>query len=178
MWKTLPVSRRWMVQRPWTPLSTSRPLRRPHPLQRRLQSQLHNFSFASVKAPVEIGSDRQSQLNLRAGAPAGALSLLSIRKLLTPKRIRAIVSLTSQVFRLAFEPANFRIRPAQPGRISLSDLAVTCAFPSRSRFRKGAFSDAMQNIKHVFVLMLENRSLDHMLGFSGLTGKDAVSGQQ
>ncbi len=25
--------------------------------------------------------------------------------------------------------------------------------------------------------MLENRSLDHMLGFSGLTGKDAVSGQ-
>ena len=35
----------------------------------------------------------------------------------------------------------------------------------------------MQNIKHVFVLMLENRSLDHMLGFSGITGKDAVSGQ-
>jgi phospholipase C len=26
------------------------------------------------------------------------------------------------------------------------------------------------NIKHVFVLMLENRSFDHMLGFSGLTG--------
>jgi hypothetical protein len=34
-----------------------------------------------------------------------------------------------------------------------------------------------QNIKHVFVLMLENRSLDHMLGFSGITGTDAVSGQ-
>ena len=33
-----------------------------------------------------------------------------------------------------------------------------------------------QNIKHVFVLMLENRSLDHMLGFSGITGKDAVDG--
>jgi phospholipase C len=33
-----------------------------------------------------------------------------------------------------------------------------------------------QNIKHVFVLMLENRSLDHMLGFSGITGKDAVGG--
>jgi len=33
-----------------------------------------------------------------------------------------------------------------------------------------------QNIKHVFVLMLENRSLDHMLGFSGITGKDAVNG--
>ena len=27
-------------------------------------------------------------------------------------------------------------------------------------------------IKHVFVLMLENRSFDHMLGFSGLTGVD------
>jgi phospholipase C len=33
-----------------------------------------------------------------------------------------------------------------------------------------------QPIKHVFVLMLENRSLDHMLGFSGITGTDAVSG--
>ena len=33
-------------------------------------------------------------------------------------------------------------------------------------------------IKHVFVLMLENRAFDHMLGFSGITGKDIVSGQQ
>jgi phospholipase C len=32
-------------------------------------------------------------------------------------------------------------------------------------------------IKHVFVLMLENRSFDHMLGFSGITGTDAVTGQ-
>lgn len=31
-------------------------------------------------------------------------------------------------------------------------------------------------IQHVFVLMLENRSFDHMLGFSGLTGHDAVTG--
>jgi phospholipase C len=31
-------------------------------------------------------------------------------------------------------------------------------------------------IQHVFVLMLENRSFDHMLGFSGITGKDAVTG--
>jgi phospholipase C len=28
----------------------------------------------------------------------------------------------------------------------------------------------MANIKHVFVLMLENRSFDHLLGFSGLPG--------
>jgi phospholipase C len=33
------------------------------------------------------------------------------------------------------------------------------------------------NIKHVFVLMLENRSFDHMLGFSGLTGQDAGTGK-
>src|SRR5919205_1184278 len=32
-------------------------------------------------------------------------------------------------------------------------------------------------IEHIFVLMLENRSLDHMLGFSGITGTDADSGQ-
>jgi phospholipase C len=31
-------------------------------------------------------------------------------------------------------------------------------------------------IKQVFVLMLENRSFDHMLGFSGITGIDASSG--
>ncbi len=33
----------------------------------------------------------------------------------------------------------------------------------------------MPNIKHVFVLMLENRAFDHMLGFSGITGTDAVT---
>ncbi|AKQ64600.1 Phospholipase C 4 precursor [Myxococcus hansupus] len=33
-------------------------------------------------------------------------------------------------------------------------------------------------IRHVFVLMMENRSFDHMLGFSGITGTDAVTGQQ
>jgi len=32
-------------------------------------------------------------------------------------------------------------------------------------------------VSHVFVLVLENRSFDHMLGFSGITGTDAVSGQ-
>lgn len=32
-------------------------------------------------------------------------------------------------------------------------------------------------IRNVFVLMLENRSFDHMLGFSGITGSDAASGQ-
>lgn len=32
-------------------------------------------------------------------------------------------------------------------------------------------------LKHVFVLVLENRSFDHMLGFSGITGTDARTGQ-
>jgi phospholipase C len=39
-------------------------------------------------------------------------------------------------------------------------------------------SDNLQNrIKHVFVVMLENRSFDHMLGFSNILGIDAVSGR-
>ncbi len=36
---------------------------------------------------------------------------------------------------------------------------------------------AKLGIEHVFVLMLENRSLDHMLGFSGITGTDAQTNQ-
>ena len=32
-------------------------------------------------------------------------------------------------------------------------------------------------IKHLFVLMLENRSFDHMLGFSNITGTDAQTGR-
>lgn len=35
---------------------------------------------------------------------------------------------------------------------------------------------AFDQIQHVFVLMLENRSFDHLLGFSGIKGTDAVSG--
>ncbi len=31
-------------------------------------------------------------------------------------------------------------------------------------------------IQHVFVLMLENRAFDHLLGFSGISGTDAASG--
>ena len=32
------------------------------------------------------------------------------------------------------------------------------------------------SVEHVFVLMLENRAFDHMLGFSGITGNDAETG--
>ncbi len=39
-------------------------------------------------------------------------------------------------------------------------------------------NDNLQNrIKHIFVVMLENRSFDHMLGFSNILGIDAVSGR-
>jgi phospholipase C len=37
-------------------------------------------------------------------------------------------------------------------------------------------NSANPNIKHVFVLMLENRSFDHMLGFSSLSGFDSETG--
>lgn len=35
---------------------------------------------------------------------------------------------------------------------------------------------AALGIEHVFVLMLENRSFDHLLGYSGIDGTDAVTG--
>ena len=35
-----------------------------------------------------------------------------------------------------------------------------------------------RTISHVFVLMLENRSFDHMLALSGLPGIDAATGAQ
>lgn len=35
---------------------------------------------------------------------------------------------------------------------------------------------AYDQIQHVFVLMLENRSFDHLIGFSGLTGTDSATG--
>jgi phospholipase C len=41
----------------------------------------------------------------------------------------------------------------------------------------GVVVGSLARIKHVFVLMLENRSFDHMLGFSGITGTDAATGQ-
>ena len=34
-----------------------------------------------------------------------------------------------------------------------------------------------ESITHVFVLVLENRAFDHMLGYSGITVIDAASGQ-
>ena len=33
-------------------------------------------------------------------------------------------------------------------------------------------------IKHIFVLMMENRSYDHLLGLSEITGTDTQTGQQ
>ena len=39
------------------------------------------------------------------------------------------------------------------------------------------FKSGQTGIKHVFVLMMENRSYDHFLGFSNITGTDTHSGQ-
>jgi phospholipase C len=33
------------------------------------------------------------------------------------------------------------------------------------------------SLQHIFMLMLENRSFDHMLGFSMINGRDAQTGQ-
>src|SRR5438045_2134814 len=40
-----------------------------------------------------------------------------------------------------------------------------------------AVTTATSGIEHVFVLMLENRSFDHMLGFSRITGTDPETGR-
>ena len=52
----------------------------------------------------------------------------------------------------------------KPGALRWSDNSVWTKF--------GA-----DKIKHLFVLMLENRSFDHMLGFSDIKGTDAATGQ-
>ena len=41
----------------------------------------------------------------------------------------------------------------------------------------GGAAITLPDIQHVFVLMLENRSFDHLLGSSALTGTDAETGQ-
>jgi len=41
----------------------------------------------------------------------------------------------------------------------------------------GGASTPSGPIKHIFVLMLENRAFDHMLGFAGITGTDAGTGR-
>ncbi len=44
------------------------------------------------------------------------------------------------------------------------------------RDHRGESIPPEEKIKHVFVLMLENRSFDHMLGFSGISGADPETG--
>lgn len=49
--------------------------------------------------------------------------------------------------------------------------------PAKPKHAAGQVREHRSNaIQHIFVLMLENRSFDHMLGFSGITGTDAVTG--
>jgi phospholipase C len=50
----------------------------------------------------------------------------------------------------------------QPVQFALADYSAT---------------STVSELRHIFVLMLENRSFDHMLGHSGITGTDAETGQ-
>src|SRR5208282_93534 len=57
---------------------------------------------------------------------------------------------------------------------------LTICHPNRNpALPKGLFCSqpSWQELVGIFVLMLENRSFDHMLGFSGIAGTDAASGQ-
>lgn len=54
--------------------------------------------------------------------------------------------------------------------IGVQLLWLSCRLVARNRAKP-------DRIKHVFVLMLENRSFDHLLGFSQLQGVDALTGQ-
>lgn len=55
---------------------------------------------------------------------------------------------------------------------------LKCAILGIINWINGLFSRGkpVNKIEHIFVLMLENRSFDHMFGFSGIKGTDAVTG--
>jgi phospholipase C len=56
---------------------------------------------------------------------------------------------------------------------------VCVVWSNGSCLLKSIFGQQRQSanrIQHVFVLMLENRAFDHLLGFSGIVGTDAVTG--
>ncbi len=56
---------------------------------------------------------------------------------------------------------------------------VCVAWDTIRCFFVNIFSDKKNtphNIEHIFVLMLENRAFDHMLGFSKIVGMDAITG--
>src|SRR5215218_8080698 len=52
-------------------------------------------------------------------------------------------------------------------------LTVTIAIDEATT----GWTEPAQLVRNVFVLMLENRAFDHMLGFSGISGTDAVTQQ-
>jgi Phosphoesterase family/FG-GAP-like repeat len=69
-----------------------------------------------------------------------------------------IVGFADDGVRVSLGNGNGTFRPAQ---LVLPDYSVT---------------STVSLLKHVFVLMLENRSFDHMLGHSGIKGTDAETG--
>ena len=71
--------------------------------------------------------------------------------------------------------SNFQIHqpPIFRAYLAGSGFAVTMRMGIPTQHRR---LDMASLIEHLFVLMLENRAFDHMLGFSGITGLDAVTG--
>src|SRR6266481_929001 len=72
--------------------------------------------------------------------------------------------------------------PSQPSPEVRDHRGEAPSRPAPEHDEQPGFGDVVRDhrtsgIKHIFVLMLENRSFDHMLGFSGITGTDAKTGQ-
>lgn len=66
-----------------------------------------------------------------------------------------------------------------PKLVCIAFTNVGCALRVVTRAGRGMFRRrprGARRIKRVFVLMLENRSFDHMLGFAALSGRDSRSG--
>src|SRR6266436_3952319 len=72
--------------------------------------------------------------------------------------------------------------PSQPSPEVRDHRGEAPSRPAPEHDEQPGFGDVVRDhrtsgIKHIFVLMLENRSFDHMLGFSGITGTDAQTGR-
>jgi phospholipase C len=119
-------------------------------------------AFRAGHAPGELGVVALArQFNL--GAP------ISLRALLRKVALFAETSL-ARTFRV--------VRFASPH--SLAALAKEYGLTKPFSLRKATSAvwsfSSLDQIKYFFVLLLENRSFDHMLGFSGIEGVDSTTG--
>ena len=119
------------------------------------------------------------------------MSLCGYRKLLADRaRSRWLIGFTFRITRWADNGARSSRNPisrtlylvAKYACLLFADIAgIGWQFGSQVMWRICRLATHNRakpdRIKHVFVLMLENRSFDHMLGFSRITGADAITGQ-